>query len=149
MTKIAQNTKGNLLYFNSAIDFLTEKELISLQKGKFEIVSMENLLIPPNINELIAKRLEFLAKDKNSYDLFAKILLFGEAIDLSTIKLFKTENEEKALKTLCERNYIQIKNNIAYVQNYNLYKENFLNFTNKRRCKISHKIYWTKLLLMT
>lgn len=127
MRKIAQNTKGSVLYFNWVMDYLAEKGLLTLANGALSTVNLENILIPSNLNDLAEKKLKLLAKDKDAYKFVSMILLTGPVIDLSTIELFHITNAEKVLKNLIEKNYIYIRNNKVYMQNYNLYKENFVN----------------------
>lgn len=128
MQKIAQNTKGSVLYFRNAIDYLIEQEFLRIEKGTFTINKFENILIPPKLDELIVKRLEYLSKkEKKVYKIFSMLLLIGPIIDIQTSKLLNEEAE--LLKKLSDKKYIYLYNNTIYIQNYNLYKEAFLKFS--------------------
>lgn len=131
MTKIAQNTKGSVFYFNNVMDYLVEKNLLTFENDTFSTANLENILIPASLDELITKKLKHLSKDKATYNLFCMFLLIGPAIDLSTVELFAPintpeVNAQKILQKLAEKNYIYIHNNRIYIRNYNLYKDNFI-----------------------
>ncbi|MDD3435924.1 MAG: hypothetical protein PHC64_02115 [Candidatus Gastranaerophilales bacterium] len=123
LKKIAQNTKGSVLYFNHAIDYLVEKDILGLKSGILSVESSENILIPATLNELIAKRLKFLSTEKDIFKIFGMFLLIGPAIDMQTLKLL---GDIKLIQKLIEKRYIYTENKIIYINNYNLYKDNFL-----------------------
>lgn len=129
LKKISQNTKGSVLYFQHAIEYLLEKELIVVENNLLETGSFENILVPATLNELIVKRLQFLSKDQNSYKMFSMLLLIGPMIDLATVKLFQIPDELKVLQKLAAKKYIYLYNNTVYISNYNLFKENFIQST--------------------
>lgn len=126
MKQIAQNAKGNILYFKNSIEYLLEKELLSVEEGKFKVENFENIMIPQNLDELITKRAGILSKDKDAYKMFSMLLLIGPAVDLDTIKYLYIPNIAKAIQTLSDKKYIYIYNDTIYIQNYNLYKTNFI-----------------------
>lgn len=126
MKKIAQNTKGSLLYFSNAIDYLLEKELLYLEKGVLESTDFENVMIPTTLDELIAKRFIFLARDKEAHKMFAMLLLIGPVIDLSTLRILGQSDDLQSIEKLADKKYIYVFNNTIYIQNYNLYRDNFL-----------------------
>lgn len=127
MQKISQNTKGSLLYFTNAIDYLIEKDLLKVEKGVLNITEFENILIPPKLDELIDKRMEHLSKkEKNAYKLFSMLLLIGPTIDIKTSELLALPDMANSLTKLSEKNYIHLCDDTIYIQNYNLYKDAFL-----------------------
>lgn len=125
LQKISQNTKGSPLYFELALNYLQELGLISFENEVYSIIEFENVLIPPNIDELIIKRFKKLSKD--AYKLLGSILLIGPRIDFPTIKLLDIPDDINLLKMLVSMDYIYIFNNSIYVQNHTLYKKNFMN----------------------
>lgn len=128
LTKIAQNAKGSILYFNHAIQYLLEKNILIYDKKCFTITNSENIFIPQNLDELVQKRLKCLSKDKETYKFFGMLLLMGPMIDLITINLLGIDTT-KILQNLINKNYVYVYNNAIYIQNYNLYKENFISST--------------------
>lgn len=127
MQKISQNTKGSLLYFKNAIDYLLEKELLQVEKGTLNITEFENILIPPKLDELIAKRLEHLMKkEKNAYQMFAMLLLIGPSIDVRTSTLFALPDMAASITKLTEKKYIYLYKDTICIQNYNLFKNAFM-----------------------
>lgn len=125
MVKIAQNTKGSVTYFSHAIDYLLEKQFLSLHDNSFVINNSENILIPADLDALITRRLKNFSKDKDAYRFFGMLLLMGSMIDLATIGLLGISIKE-LIDKLTQKNYIYVYNNTIYIQNYSLYKENFI-----------------------
>lgn len=125
MQKIAQNAKGSPIYFQQAIEFLKEKGLLQLEDKVYSVAKFENVLIPPSLDELVIKRLQNLSKDSNAFKLLGMILLIAPSVDFSTLSLLNVA-DEKIIQKLVEQGYIYIYRNTIYVQNYNLYRENFL-----------------------
>lgn len=132
LRKIAQNTKGNLLYFKNAVDYLLEKQLFTLENGVLGVANFENILIPPTLDELIVKRLNYLEQEEEgetTYKLFGMLLLIGPRIDLSMVRLLQNPNQAKEIQKLVDKKYIYVHENAIYIQNYNLYKINFISGT--------------------
>lgn len=129
MKKIAQSTKGSVLYFNNVVDYLTEKDLLTFENGVFATTNLENIIIPMNLDELIIKRLKHLSKDKDTYKFFGMLLLVGPITDLPTVELFGIENSAKSMQKLTEKKYINVNRGRIYIQSYNLYRENFIEST--------------------
>ncbi len=124
LQKIAQNTKGSPLYFENAICYLQEKEIIKQEKGIFIFEDSQNIFIPTNLKELVQKRLQLLSKkDKNAFVMLSMMLLTGARIDLATLHLLQVPNEAAAIKTLIDKKYIYAYNNSICIRNYNLLKE--------------------------
>jgi len=124
--KIAQNTKGSVLYFEQSLDYLLEKGLLTYEHGVFDLAAFENILIPTTLNELVIKRLKHLSADKDVYKIFGMLLLIGPRIDLLSVKLLQIKDEATIIQKLIAKNYIYIHNNTIYIQNYNLYYGNFI-----------------------
>ncbi len=130
MGKISQNTKGSILYFENAIEYLVEKSLLTLEKNVYSVSNFENILIPPTLDELIIKRINYLAKsEKDAYRLFAMLLLFGPMVDMDSVNLMQIPEIAKTIQKLCDKKYIYLYNNTIYVQNYCLYRANFISGT--------------------
>lgn len=126
---IIQNTKGSLLYFNNAIDYLLERELLTIENDVLKAEKFENILIPQSLDELLSKRLQRLSKDKDTYKMFSMLLMIAPSIDLFTIKSLQIPSEIEIIQKLAEKNYIYIYNNTVYIQNFNLFREIFIKHT--------------------
>jgi len=140
--KLSKNTKGSYLYFQHALSFLLEKNILVLDKNVLQINSTENILIPTNLEELIQKRFVNLSRDKNAYILLALLLLIGPRIDLATLDLLELPSSMEQIKKLIEKDYIYTSNNSIYIQNYDLYKEIFLgNLTQEQIAELSAMLF--------
>ncbi len=125
--KISQYTKGSPLYLNQAIGYLMENGLLEITDNALNITEFRNILIPATLDELISKRLKYLAKhDENAYKLFAMALLIGPRLDFATLGLLDIPEEMKEIQILADRGHVYLYNNAFYIQNYNLYKDAFL-----------------------
>ena len=124
--KLSQNTKGSTLYFQQALAFLLEKNILKVDKGVLYVNATENILIPTTVDDMIAKRLAHLSKDANCYKLFTLMLLIGPRVDVLTLDLLELPNHKKEAKKLMDMGYIYANKNSIYVQNYNMYKDIFL-----------------------
>jgi len=124
--KISQNTKGSHLYFNFALNYLLECGILTKDKGVFAISSGENIFIPTTLDDLIIKRLKVLSKEKNAYKLFGMLLLIGSRVDFSTLNLLQIPNYLEEVKKLVDKEYVCVNNDSVYIQNYGLYRDNFL-----------------------
>lgn len=126
MQKISQNAKGSPLYLDQAINYLLEYDVLHKDKDVFFLQNTQNLFIPTTVDELIIKRLKHLSKDKNAYKLLAMLLLIGPRVDFLTVGLLHIAEAQKEIKILVDKEYIYLKDNAIYIQNYDLYKNNFI-----------------------
>ena len=126
LKSIAQNAKGSILFFNYALNYLIEKELLSFEKGVVSQEKSENIFIPATLEKLIQKRLDFLQQNhKGAYVFLAMILLLGPRIDIASVQLLG-DNLTEAIKLLAQKEYIYVYDNTIYIQNYNLLKHALL-----------------------
>lgn len=130
LKSIAQNAKGSLLYFDNAIDYLLEKDLLSLENNTLVINEFENVFIPPKLSELMEKRLKHLSSQNNeAYIMLSLLLMIGPMVDLFTIKRLQLPNDIGLIQFLAEKKYIYIYNNAIYIQNFGLLKNVYLKST--------------------
>lgn len=130
LEKIAHNYKGSFLYFNQAMDYLLDSEYLGLSDGGvFTLNSQDNIFIPTSLDSLITKRLKALSKDENLYKLLGVFILLGPRVDSNTISLLGITDEILEIQKLVDKNYLYLTNESIFVNNYNLYKDNFLSAT--------------------
>lgn len=131
--KISQNTKGSPLYFDLAMEYLLECNLIEFNEDSYSVINFENILIPTTLEDLVAKRFKHLSKElsenKLTYNIFGMLLFIGPRIDFGTLSLLDIPNYEEEIQKLIDKNYLYIHNSSIYIQNYNLYKAVFLKTT--------------------
>lgn len=126
MQKISQNAKGSVLYFQQALEFLLENELLYFENGVYKFEELKNVLIPSTLNELIEKRLQLLQKkNPEAHKFLSMLVLMGPMTDFRTIKLLELKDEAKLINELVLKKHIYSYNNIIYIPNYNLYFESF------------------------
>lgn len=128
--KIAQVFKGSLLYFKNVIDYLIDIESLSLESdGVLSINESKSIFIPPTLDDLTSKRLIHLLKEKEPYKLFVMLLLIGPRVDFNTINLLEIPEVQKEIENLIKRNFVYVNNDSIFINNYNLYRESFMNST--------------------
>lgn len=139
---IVQNTRGSLIYFEHAMNYLLERHLITTEEGKFKIEDFENIFIPPNLSELLTKRIHFLSKkDNDAYKLLCYFVMLGPKTDLLTLNKLKLQNIEVAIEKLVKKCYIYIFRNTLYIQNYNILRNAVLiSMTTKLKQEISQDL---------
>ena len=126
--KVLENTKGSDFYFEQALKYLTDDEILELKDGKYKISQDRMLVIPKDINELVQKRILHLKNKQNAYELFGSMLLIGEKISLQVLELLEINDALKLLKYLEQLSLIkQAENNVFVINNFNLYRSNFIN----------------------
>lgn len=128
--KIAQVFRGSLLFFDNVMDYLIDIGSLTLEPdGTLGVNESKSIFIPPTLDDLVGKRLNHLLKEKETYKLFTMLLLVGPRVDLNTIELLEIPEIQKELDNLIKKNLIYISNESIYINNYNLYKDSFINST--------------------
>lgn len=124
-TNILQSIKGSYFFFNMALAYLNEKNIISEDKDGISVLSTNSCVIPTSAELLMNKRLQCLIKENDSFKLLAMITLNSQMTDLKTLQLLEFPNLTEVLKELCEYDYISIHENNVYVKNYELTLKSF------------------------
>ena len=127
LEKVLENTKGSYIYFDQAIKYLLDNNILKLSDGKYKIEQEKMVVVPKDLDELIQKRILGLKNIKNAFELFGSILLSSEYIYAETIKKIGIEDSLKIIKYLEQRHFIKIIDNKAiFIEHYNIYRKNFL-----------------------
>lgn len=136
--KIAQHLKGSYLYFEHSIRYLIDNEIFEVSKDDTLVENTQNsIFVPTNLDDLIVKELNFLSKEENAYKLLMMLLFIGSRIDYGTINLLAVPDANNELQKLIDKKIIYKHEGSVFINNYNLYKNNFLSSMNK---KIKHQI---------
>lgn len=147
LKKIAEHTQGSPLYFMLSTMYLVDSGVLKMEKNSFEVIKDDSKVLPVSLDELIQKRLIFLAQDEKAYELLAKFLFIGPRIDMTLLKLFEFSIYPNELKKLESMGYIYFEGYDLYIQNYNLYIDNLLKIMPIENQKIIAKEVLGKMFL--
>lgn len=119
--KLSQLTKGSTLYLDQAISYMKELEVLEEKDGVLDVVRQDAVLLPPNLEELVARRLKNLAKDTPAFEILATLLVTGAHVPIEIVNLLGIENAQVEIDKLVEKGFITINGNCIDIYNYNLY----------------------------
>ncbi len=121
-TNVLQSMKGSYLFFNMAMSYLKQKNIISEEKDGISVISNNTCVIPTDAEHLMVKRLQTLQKSVDSFNLFSMIALSSPMSDLKTLQLFEIKTLNDSIKELNEFGFITVSENNVYVKNYDIAK---------------------------
>ena len=120
--KIKEYFDGSLLYFDNALRYLTEKNILINFEGRLLIKSNNSVILPKTLQELLKARLKCLGKQADASLILAYSTLLGARIDFETLKLLGITEPEKSAKILYEAGFARYNDKAVYVNNFNLVK---------------------------
>lgn len=120
--KIKENFNGSQIYFENAIKYLTETDILTSFNNKLIIKSNSSVLIPKNLEGLIRKRLKVLSKNQDASMILAYSVYFGERLDFKTLEQLGINKPIENAKVLENSGYVFTKDNTVYINNYSLMK---------------------------
>ena len=123
--KIKENFNGSNLYFEHALNYLTDKDVIINFEGKLIIKSNNSVMLPKNLKSLIKARLRFLGKNQDASMILAYSTLLGERLDFELLEKLEINNVQENAKTLEKMGFVYIKGSVLYINNYSLIRTMF------------------------
>ncbi len=125
--KALENTKGSFFYFDTALKYLVDDEILKISEGKYEIAKDRMIVIPKDLNELIQKRIHHLQVKPNAYEFYASLLLLGEKNEFSNIHKLGFKEDIKLVKYLEKKEFIKVVDDKEIIiKDFNIYSKNFL-----------------------
>lgn len=127
LEKILENTKGSRLYFNQALAYLLDDEILVVKDGKYVINQDRMIVLPKDLDELVQKRIEHLSYTENAYEIFGSLLLLGEKCSVKVAHSLGYSSDIDVIKYLVKQKFVNIiDDKIISINNYNLYRSNFI-----------------------
>ena len=120
--KIKENYNGSLLYFNHAIRYLQEKGILISFENRLLIKNNNSIIIPNTLSGLLKARLKYLSKNMEASMILAYSTFLGERIDFEIFNKLGIKDVNKACMTLEKAGFAYAKNNILYINNFNIIK---------------------------
>ena len=124
--RIAKYACGSSLFIDYALQYLCEEEVYEGNENGVVMVNPKTIIIPSNLDKLMARRLSLLQDDPNAMKFLTSIVLMGTRIDMATITGMEYENYNEILEKLSDLGYLYEYNNCIYFPNYNLLRRNLL-----------------------
>lgn len=120
--KIKENFKGSLLYFENAIKFLVEKNILINFENRLIIKSKNSVILPNDLEGLIKARLKHLGKSMDASIILAYSVFLGARLDFLTLEKLGVKDVQKNAKLLEQLGFVYINENSLHINNYNLLK---------------------------
>ena len=118
--KIKDNFNGSELYFDHALKYLLDKDVLVSFEDKLIIRSNSSVLIPKTFGQLIKTRLKTLGKKQDASMILAYSVFLGERLDFETLEALGIKNIEENAKILEQSGFTYTHNASIYVNNYSL-----------------------------
>lgn len=120
--KIKEYYNGSYLYFDNAIRFLKEKNILISFENRLLIKSQKSVMLPNTFEALIKARLKMLSKNMDASMILAFSTYLGNRMDFAVLQALGIKDLNNAVKVLIEKGFAYCKNNTLYINNYNIIK---------------------------
>lgn len=124
--RIAKYSCGSSLFIDIAIQYLIESGVYEADETTIQMVNPKTVIIPSNLDKLVARRLNLLQDDAQAMKFLTSIVLLGTRVDMGTINTLGYENKDEILNKLADMGYLYEYNECIYFPNYNLLRRNLL-----------------------
>ena len=120
--KIRENYNGSRLYFDNALKLLNTKEVVVLFENKLLIRNNASVIIASSLDGIFKSRLKILSKNSDASMILAYFALIGTKLSFSTLEILGVNDIDKNIEILEKEGFIYTKNDLIYLNNYNLVK---------------------------
>ncbi len=120
--KIKENFQGSYIYFDNALKYLTEKNILISFENKLIMRGSSSVVIPNTLAGLLKARLKFLSKNMEASMIMAYSTYLGERLDFDILSKLGIKNVSKSAQDLVNAGFAFIKGNVLHINNYNLIK---------------------------
>ena len=129
--RVAKYSCGSTLFIDFAIQYLIECGVFAADEDSIEMINPKTIIIPSNLDRLVARRLNLLQDDRDTMKFLTSIVLLGTRIDMDTVKALGYEKQNEIIEKLSNMGYVYEYNNCLYFPNYNLLRDNLLTTVSK------------------
>ena len=120
--KIKANFNGSLLYYNNALKYLTEKEILINFENRLLIRNNNSIVLPNDLNGLLKARLKHIGANSEISMILAYSACLGARLDFKLLETLGIKEVKKNAKILEQAGFAYIKENVIHINNYNLIK---------------------------
>ena len=143
--KIKENFQGSYLYFDNALRYLTEKNILLCFENRLLIKSNSSVIMPNTLAGLLKARLKFMSRDMDASLVLAYAAYLGERLDYDILTQLGIKDVAKAVQVLERAGFAFVENNILYINNYNLIKPVILDSLKKEANEFMSKNILAKI----
>jgi len=118
--KIKENFSGSYLYFQNALQYLKEVEVLLDFDNKLIIKNNKSVVLPSNLKSLYKARLKHLTDNNESSLLLAYSTILGEKFDIKTLLSLGFKEVEKNIKLLSESGIVHLTEKGFSINNYRI-----------------------------
>ena len=118
--RIKENFDGSKLYFDNAVRYLMDKDVLVNFENKLLIKNNSSVMLPKDLHTLLRARLKSLVKFQDASMMLAYSAFLGERLDYKTLETLGINNINDNVALLNSTGMTFSDNNVIYVSNYNL-----------------------------
>ena len=118
--KIRENFDGSLLYFETALSYLKETNVLLDFDNKLIIKSHKSVILPSSLKDLYKAKIKHLSKNMDLSLILAYSAILSSRIDFQTLAALEIKDIEKNAKLLQDAGLARVIDGIIYINNYNL-----------------------------
>ena len=118
--KIRENFDGSLLYFETALSYLKETNVLLDFDNKLIIKSHKSVILPSSLKDLYKAKIKHLSKNMDLSLILAYSAILSSRIDFQTLTALEIKDIEKNAKLLQDAGLARVIDGIIYINNYNL-----------------------------
>ena len=123
--KIKENFNGSKLYFDHALSYLADKDVIINFENKLIIKNSGSFILPKNLSSLVRTRLKTIGKNQDASMILAYSVFLGERLDFALLEMLGINNVEQNAKLLESTGFTYTQDKAVYINNYNLVRPMF------------------------
>ena len=141
--KILELSQGGTLYFEHALEYLKDNNVIISHEGKLLINSEKTIIFPTTLEQLLVKRFETL--EENACFVLAYAAFLGNNMIIGILNDLGIEKLNEALNVLKEKKFISAKDFIVEIENYRILQKCIKEFLSEDLVQMITKNIFEKL----
>lgn len=123
--KIKENFNGSKLYFDHALRYLTDKDVLINFEDKLIIKNSGSFILPKTLTSLVRTRLKTIGKNQEASMILAYSVYLGERMDFAMLEALGIKDVDYQAKLLENTGFTFTKDKAIYINNYDLIKPMF------------------------
>ena len=120
--KIKDNYSGSKLYFDNAIKYLFERDVLITFENRLLIKNNASVMLPNSLEALLKARLKLINKNMDASLILAYSTFLGARIDIETLKMIGIKDIDKNISLLEKTDFLYKKDDVVIINNYNIVK---------------------------
>ncbi len=118
--KIKENFNGSYLYYENAIQYLKDNDVLLDFENKLIVKSQKSVILPSNLEGLIKSRIKQMSKNMDLSLIFAYSTILGSRIEFDTLALLGIKDVDKHAQTITKTGLGRVENGVIYLNNFSI-----------------------------